>query len=95
LDFAKQKRSNKILIDYKRHHRGAVAVAAYSTRALPNGPICIPVSWRLAFAGAMDRERRPVEGFLGVPSATRTLINRLFYERTQAERRQRQRTTTR
>jgi bifunctional non-homologous end joining protein LigD len=46
LDFSKQKRARRILIDYKRNHRGAVAVAAYSTRARPNGPVGIPVSWR-------------------------------------------------
>jgi bifunctional non-homologous end joining protein LigD len=46
LDFSKQKRARRILIDYKRNHRGAVAVAAYSTRARPNGSVGIPVSWR-------------------------------------------------
>jgi bifunctional non-homologous end joining protein LigD len=46
LDFAKQKRTRKILIDYKRNHRGAVAVAAYSARARPSGTVGVPVSWR-------------------------------------------------
>lgn len=46
LDFSRKSRTRKILIDYKRNHRGAVAVAAYSTRARPNGPVGIPVSWR-------------------------------------------------
>jgi bifunctional non-homologous end joining protein LigD len=44
--FAKAARRGKILIDYKRNHRAAVAVAAYSTRALPVGSISMPVSWR-------------------------------------------------
>jgi len=46
LDFAKSGRSQKILIDYKRNHRAAVAVAAYSTRAHPDGTLSMPLSWR-------------------------------------------------
>jgi len=46
LDFAKHKRGHRILIDCKRNHRGAVAVAAYSTRARPSGSVGIPLSWR-------------------------------------------------
>jgi bifunctional non-homologous end joining protein LigD len=46
LDFSKQKRTHRILIDYKRNHRGAVAVAPYSTRARPNGAVAVPVSCR-------------------------------------------------
>jgi bifunctional non-homologous end joining protein LigD len=46
LGFAKSGREQKILIDYKRNHRAAVAVAAFSTRALPGGSLSVPVSWR-------------------------------------------------
>jgi bifunctional non-homologous end joining protein LigD len=46
LDFAKSGRATKILIDYKRNHRAAVAVAAFSTRALPAGTLSLPVDWR-------------------------------------------------
>jgi bifunctional non-homologous end joining protein LigD len=46
LEFAKAGRETKILIDYKRNHRAAVAVAAFSTRALPGGPLSMPVDWR-------------------------------------------------
>jgi bifunctional non-homologous end joining protein LigD len=52
--FARQGRHGKILIDYKRNHRGAVAVAAYSTRARPNGSLSIPLTWR-----ELARERAP------------------------------------
>jgi bifunctional non-homologous end joining protein LigD len=45
-DFSKRSRSKQILIDYKRNHRGAIAVAAYSTRARPNAPLGIPIAWR-------------------------------------------------
>jgi bifunctional non-homologous end joining protein LigD len=50
LDFAKQKRPRKILIDFKRNHRGAVAVAAYSARARPHGAVGVPLSWRQLLA---------------------------------------------
>lgn len=45
VDFARGRRTGKLLIDYKRNHRAAVAVAPYSTRARPNGPLAVPVSW--------------------------------------------------
>jgi bifunctional non-homologous end joining protein LigD len=45
LDFAKSGRNDKILVDYKRNHRAAVAVAAYSARATPQGSVCVPVTW--------------------------------------------------
>jgi bifunctional non-homologous end joining protein LigD len=43
--FEKARRSGKILVDYKRNHRAAIAVAAYSTRAHPNASLSIPVAW--------------------------------------------------
>jgi bifunctional non-homologous end joining protein LigD len=46
LEFAKAGREKKMLIDYKRNHRAAVAVAAFSTRALPEGPLSMPLDWR-------------------------------------------------
>lgn len=48
--FAPGQRSSKILVDYKRNHRGAVAVAAYSARARPNGAVGVPLSWRQLLA---------------------------------------------
>jgi bifunctional non-homologous end joining protein LigD len=46
VQFGKTRRTGKILIDYKRNHRAAVAVAAYSARALPQGSVSAPVSWK-------------------------------------------------
>jgi len=64
LDFAKQKRAHRILVDYKRNHRGAVAVAAFSARARPSGPVGIPLSWRQlqASRGSDQWTSGPVDG---------------------------------
>jgi len=46
LEYGKRGRDGKILIDYKRNHRAAVAVAAYSARAHPNATLSMPIGWR-------------------------------------------------
>ena len=45
LAFDKPARRNKILIDYKRNYRTSIAVAAFSTRAVPSGAMSVPVAW--------------------------------------------------
>lgn len=45
IEYAKQSRISKILVDYKRNARAAVTVAAYSTRARPNAPVSVPIAW--------------------------------------------------
>jgi hypothetical protein len=55
LDFGKEKRARTMLIDQKRNYRGAIAVAAYSTRARPPGTVGVPRSWREL---AATRQRR-------------------------------------
>lgn len=44
--FAKEHRAGKVLIDYKRNYRTSIAIAAFSPRARPHGPVAVPVSWR-------------------------------------------------
>lgn len=42
---SKEKRKDKIFIDYLRNTRGATAIATYSTRARPGAPIAMPLTW--------------------------------------------------
>jgi bifunctional non-homologous end joining protein LigD len=45
ISFDRTDRRGKILIDYKRNYRTSIAVAAFSTRAKPNGAMSVPVKW--------------------------------------------------
>jgi bifunctional non-homologous end joining protein LigD len=52
--FARGARRAKVLVDYKRNHRAAVAVAAFSTRARPEATVSVPLSW-----DELPREPKP------------------------------------
>ena len=51
---SKAGRTGKIYLDYLRNARGANAVAAYSTRAKPGGPISVPVTWEELESGTQS-----------------------------------------
>lgn len=42
---SKNKRTDKIYLDYLRNLHGATAIAVYSTRAKPHAPISTPIHW--------------------------------------------------
>lgn len=42
---AKSRRHGKIFVDWMRNERGSTAIAPWSTRAKPNAPVAMPVSW--------------------------------------------------
>lgn len=45
INIRKNKRKNKIFIDYFRNKKGATSVCPYSIRIKDNGPISCPIKW--------------------------------------------------
>jgi bifunctional non-homologous end joining protein LigD len=44
-ELRKEKRENRVFIDYLRNSFGATAVAPYAVRPLPGAPVATPISW--------------------------------------------------
>lgn len=43
---ARKRRHGKIFLDWMRNERGSTAIAPWSTRAKPDAPVALPVSWK-------------------------------------------------
>lgn len=56
LEQRKEKRGERVYIDTIRNAYGATAVAPYAVRALPNGPVAAPVTWKEVEEGVSPRE---------------------------------------
>ncbi|HEY7172156.1 MAG TPA: non-homologous end-joining DNA ligase [Vicinamibacterales bacterium] len=52
--FAKLGREDKILVDYLRNNRTNTSIAAFSTRARPDAPVSVPLTW-----SELSASRRP------------------------------------
>jgi bifunctional non-homologous end joining protein LigD len=52
---SKRVRSKKIFVDYLRNARSASSVAAYSTRARPEGTVSMPIAWEEIDTARNDR----------------------------------------
>ena len=57
LEFYKEKRGDRLLLDINRNAYQQHAVAPYSLRALPGGPVAAPLEWDEALSSRWDPRR--------------------------------------
>ena len=54
MDWAVEKRTGKIFIDYNMNVRGKTLNVAYSPRGVPGAPVSMPLSWEELEGGRAD-----------------------------------------
>jgi bifunctional non-homologous end joining protein LigD len=85
----KSMRAGRVYVDYLRNHRTATSIAEYSTRARPEAPVAVPVSWQeltpslrsdaFTMTDVLDRLRArddPWRGYLGMKQRLRSSMTR-------------------
>src|SRR6185437_5583088 len=86
----KSMRAGRVYVDYLRNHRAATSIAEYSTRARPDAPVAVPVSWEeltpalradaFTMTDVLDRLRTatqdPWPGYFAVKQRLRTAMTR-------------------
>ncbi|HEX4068662.1 MAG TPA: non-homologous end-joining DNA ligase [Candidatus Babeliales bacterium] len=56
-EMSKQKRGNRIFVDWLRNGFGATAVAPYAVRAREGAPVAVPITWKELMSTQMDSQK--------------------------------------
>lgn len=60
-EIRKEKRGNKVFIDWLRNAFGQTGVAPYAVRAKPGAPVATPITWDAAFEANMSPQKYTIQ----------------------------------